>query len=95
MDISKSNTNFLLDLFQYVPPAHVALFLRLIRLYPINVVDNSMKREQTILAIINETTSSDYKADIWPKIMSVSRIPELVEQVILNNEHERLLLAIE
>jgi hypothetical protein len=54
-----------------------------------------MKREQTILAIINETTSSDYKADIWPKIMSVSRIPELVEQVILNNEHERLLLAIE
>ncbi|CAF2830447.1 unnamed protein product [Rotaria sp. Silwood2] len=90
-----SNKDFLLDLFQYVPPAHVALFVRLIRLYPMNIVNDPMKREQTILAIINETTSSDYKADIWPKIMSINRIPELVEQVLLNNEHERLLLAIE
>ena len=70
-------------------------FLRLIRLYPMNIVDDSMKREQTILAIINEISSSDYKADIWPKIMSISRIPELVEQILFTNEHERLLLAIE
>ncbi|CAF1391777.1 unnamed protein product [Didymodactylos carnosus] len=54
-----------------------------------------MKREQTILAIVNETTSNNYKADIWPEIMSVSRIPELAEQVLLTNEHERLQLAIE
>jgi hypothetical protein len=90
-----SNKDFLLDFLQYVPPAHVALFLRLIRLYPMNIVNDSMKREQTILAIINETTSSDYKADIWAKIMSINRIPELVEQVLLSNEDERLLLAIE
>jgi hypothetical protein len=95
MNILNSNTNFLLDIFQYVPPSHVALFLRLIRLYPMNIVDDNMKREQNILAIINETTSSDYKADIWSKIMSVNRIPELVEQVFLSNEHGRLLLAIE
>ncbi|CAF1404370.1 unnamed protein product [Adineta steineri] len=60
-----------------------------------NIVDNYFKREQTILAIINETTNSDYKANIWPKIMSISRIPELVDQVLLSNENERLLLAIE
>jgi len=95
MNILKSNTSFLLDLFQYVPPSHVALFLRLIRLYPMNVVDDYMKREQTILSIINEITNSDYRADIWPKIMSISRIPELVEHVLLSDEHERLLLAIE
>ncbi|CAF3829849.1 unnamed protein product [Rotaria sp. Silwood1] len=65
------------------------------RLYPVNIADDSMKREQTILAIINETTSSDYKVNIWPKIMSISRIPDLVEQILPSNEHERLLLAIE
>ncbi|CAF1406334.1 unnamed protein product [Rotaria sordida] len=94
MNISKSDTDFVLDLFQHVPPSHVALFLRLIRLYPMNVVDDSMKREQTILAIINETISTDYKVSIWPKIMSINRIPELAEQVLLSNEHERLLSAI-
>jgi len=93
--MSKTDKNFLLDLFQHVPPSHVALFLRLIRLYPMNIVDDSMEREQTILAIINETTGSDYKTSIWPEIMSISRIPELLEQVLLMNEHERLLLAIE
>jgi hypothetical protein len=60
-----------------------------------NIVDDFMKREQTILAIVNETTNSVYKADIWPKIMSVSRIPELVEQVLLSNEQERLISAID
>ncbi|CAF2830380.1 unnamed protein product [Rotaria sp. Silwood2] len=94
MNISKSDADFLLDLFQHVPPSHVALFLRLIRLYPMNVVDDSMKREQTILAIINETISTDYKPDIWPKIMSINRIPELVEQILLSNEHERLVSTI-
>ena len=95
MNISGSNTSFLLNLFQYVPPSHVALFLRLIRLYPMNVVDDFMKREQTILAIVNEITISEYQGDIWPNIMSISRIPELVEQVLLSNEHERVLLAIQ
>jgi hypothetical protein len=60
-----------------------------------NIVDDPMEREKTILAIFNETTGSDYKADIWPNIMSINRIPELVEQVLLINEDERLLLAIE
>ncbi|CAF2196407.1 unnamed protein product [Rotaria magnacalcarata] len=94
MDISKSDVEFLLDLFKHIPPSHVALFLRLIRLYPMNIVNDSMKREQNILAIINETISTDYKANIWPKIMSINRIPELVEQVLLSNEDERLVAAI-
>lgn len=47
------------------------------------------------MTIVNEVTGNDYKSDIWPKLMSVSRIPELVEQVLFSNEHERLLLAIE
>ncbi|CAF1233735.1 unnamed protein product [Didymodactylos carnosus] len=95
MNISKSNTNFLLNIFQHIPSSHVALSLRLIRLYPVNIVNDSMKREQPILAIVNETTSNDCKADIWPEIMAVSRIPELAEPVLLTNEHERLQLAIE
>ncbi|CAF1282977.1 unnamed protein product [Didymodactylos carnosus] len=68
---------------------------RRIQLYPINIVKDSMKREQTILTVVNETTSNSYKADIWPEIMSVSRIPELAEQVLLTSEHERLQLATE
>ncbi|CAF2162891.1 unnamed protein product [Rotaria magnacalcarata] len=94
MDVSKSDVEFLLDLFKHIPPSHVALFLRLIRLYPMNIVNDSMKREQNILAIINETITTDYKADIWPKIMSTNRIPELVEQVLLSNEDEHLVAAI-
>ncbi|CAF2920926.1 unnamed protein product [Rotaria sp. Silwood2] len=95
MDVSESNKNFLLNIFQYVAPSHVALFLRLIRLYPMNIVSDFRKREQNILAIVNEVTGKDYQANIWPSIMSINRIPQLVEQVLLSNEHERLLLAIE
>jgi hypothetical protein len=95
MDISESNKEFLLNIFQDVPPSHVALFLRLIRLYPMNIVNDFRKRERTILAIVNEVTGNDYQANIWPNIMSINRIPELVEQVLLTNEHERLLLAIQ
>ncbi|UJR18795.1 hypothetical protein I4U23_005701 [Adineta vaga] len=94
MDVSESNKKFLLNIFQDVPPSHVALFLRLVRLYPMNIVDDFRKRERTILAIVNEVTGSDYQANIWASIMSINRIPELVEQVLLSNEHERLLLAI-
>ncbi|CAF4737013.1 unnamed protein product, partial [Rotaria magnacalcarata] len=74
---------------------HIALFLRLIKLYPINIVDDSMKREKTILAIINEITNNDYRSDVWPAIMSINRIPELVEQVLLKDESKRLLSAID
>lgn len=95
MDISDCNTKFLLDLFEYITPSNMALFLRLIRLYPMNIVDNQMEREQMILTIFNETTDCSYTADIWPKIMAINRIPKLVEQVLSINVDQRLLLAIE
>jgi len=95
MDVSESNQKYLFNIFQYIAPSHVALFLRLIRLYPMNIVNDFRKRERTILAIVNEVTGNDYQTNIWPNIMSINRIPELVEQVLLNNEHERLLLAIQ
>ncbi len=40
MNLLKSDRNFLLNIFQRIPPSHVALFLRLIRLYPTNIVDD-------------------------------------------------------
>ena len=95
MDISESNRKFLLNIFQYIPPSHIALFLRLIRLYPVNIVDDNRKREQMILTIVNEVTGYSYQANIWPSIMSINRIPELVEQVLLRDEHGRLLSATE
>ena len=46
------------DLIHFSSVCHVALFLRLIRLYPSNIVDRSMKREEAILAIVNKTAQS-------------------------------------
>ncbi|CAF4490286.1 unnamed protein product, partial [Rotaria magnacalcarata] len=34
-------------------------------------------------------------SDVWPAIMSINRIPELVEQVLLKDESKRLLSAID
>lgn len=95
MNTFELDKSYLLNMFQRIPPSHIALFLRLIRLYPTNIVDDSMKREKTILTIVNEITNNDYTNDIWSEIMSINRIPELVEQVLLNHEHKRLLAAID
>jgi hypothetical protein len=67
MNLLESDRNFLLNIFQRIPPSNVALFLRLIRLYPTNIVDDYKKRERTILAIVNEVIDTDYKDDIWPE----------------------------
>lgn len=49
MNTFELDKSYLLNMFQRIPPSHIALFLRLIRLYPTNIVDDSMKREKTIL----------------------------------------------
>lgn len=95
MDISESDQSFLSNLFQHIRPAHVALLLRLIRLYPVRIVDDSMAREQAILEILNECTGLDYKPNIWPKIMSINRSPKLLEQIFMHDADERILIAIE
>lgn len=92
--MSKSNQDFLFDLFRHITPAHLAIFLRLIRLYPMCIVNDLTKRERTILAIVNEVTNSNYDPNVWPSIMSISRIPELVNQVLLHNEDQCLWSAI-
>ena len=95
MSTLEANKDFLTKLLEHVAPCHVALFLRLLRLYPTNIVDHSMKREETILAIVNETAQSQYDANVWPMIMSINRIPELIDQFLITNENDRLLVAIE
>ena len=95
MSISESDKSYLLNIFQRIPPAHVALFLRLTRLYPTYIVDDSIKREKVILTIVNEIINNDYKNDVWPDIMSINRVPRLAEQVLFSNEHKRLLTVID
>ena len=60
MSISESDKSYLLNIFQRIPPAHVALFLRLTRLYPTYVVDDSIKREKVILTIVKAPPSKIY-----------------------------------
>jgi hypothetical protein len=91
MSTSTTNKDFLLDVLRRIPSCHIALFLRL----PIKVVDDGMRREEAILAIINETTDSNYQANVWPIIMSISRIPELVDQLLISDEKTRLALAVQ
>ncbi|CAF4457171.1 unnamed protein product [Rotaria socialis] len=95
MSVSESDRNYLLNIFRRIPPSHVALLLRLIRLYPINIINDPMKREEFILDILNEVSNCDYKNDIWPDIMAINRVPELVEEVRLTDEQKRLLAAID
>jgi hypothetical protein len=95
MSTLDENKDFLMKLFEHVAPCHVALFLRLVRLYPTNIVDHSMKREEAILAIVNETAQSQYSANVWPMIMSINRVPELIDQFLINKENDQLLVAIE
>ena len=65
MSMSDRSKDFLLNIFRNIPLSHLALFLHLLRLYPTNIVNESMKRKKVTMAVVNEVTNCDYEINVW------------------------------